>query len=72
MAYGADPKLFKDVVIRVGVPQYRVDICEEEYELISLAFQKLIAPHIDPELAKKVYDRSWLPDKNFDLPNSKR
>jgi hypothetical protein len=71
MAYGADPKVFKDVVTQVGVPQYRIDICEEEFELISFAFQKLIAPHIDPELAKKVYDRSWFPDKNFNLPNSR-
>jgi len=72
MAYGADPKLFKDVVLRVGIPQYRIDICEEEYELISLAFQKLISPHIDSELAKKVYDRTWLPDKNFTLPDIQR
>jgi hypothetical protein len=72
MAYGADPKLFKDLVIRVGVPQYRVDICEEEYELISLAFQKLIAPHIDPELVQKVYDNSLLWDKDFDLLDSRR
>jgi hypothetical protein len=70
LAYGADPKLFKDVIKRVGVPQFRIDICEEEYELISLAFQELIAPHIDPELAKKVYVRSWLPDGNFKLPEN--
>ena len=72
MAYGAAPKLFKDVVIRVGVPQYRIDICEEEYELISLAFQKLIAPHIDPELAKKVYDRSWLPENTSRMLSPER
>jgi hypothetical protein len=69
MAYGANPKLFKDLVIRVGIPQYRIDICEEEYELISLAFQKLIAPHIDPELAQKVYNSNLLWDKKLDLPN---
>ena len=71
IAYGADPELFEDVVIRVGVPQYRVDICEEEYDLISFAYETLIGPHIDPELAKKVYDRSWLPDQNFNLPDSR-
>jgi hypothetical protein len=72
MAYGSDPKLFKDVIKRVGVPQYRIDICEEEYELFSRAFQKLIAPHIDPELAKKVYVRSWLPDSNLKLEGNRR
>jgi hypothetical protein len=60
------------VVIGVGVPQYRVDICEEEFELISFAYETLIGPHIDPELAKKVYDRGLLPDENFNLPNSRR
>jgi len=64
MAYGADPKLFKDLPAKGGMPQYRVDICEEEYELISLAYEKLIGPHIDPELAGKVFDRSWLPEKS--------
>jgi hypothetical protein len=71
MAYGADPKLFKDLVTKVGVPQYRVDICEEEFELISLAFQKLIGPHIDAELAQKVYGRDLLLDTKLDLSNSK-
>jgi hypothetical protein len=41
----------------------------EEYELISIAFQKLIAPHNDAELAKRVYARKWLPDKSFNLPD---
>ncbi len=70
IAYGADPKLYEDVVNRVGVPQYRVDICEEEFELISFAYETLIGPHIDPELAKKVYDRSWLPETTLVIPNS--
>ncbi len=63
IAYGADPELFEDITILGGLPQYRVDICEEEYELLSLAYQTLIGPHIDPDLAEKVFDRSWLPEK---------
>ena len=63
IAYGADPELFKDITTLWGLPQYRVDICEEEYELISLAYQTLIGPHIDPDLAEKVFDKSWLPEK---------
>ena len=62
MAYGADPELFADLPVLGGVPQYRVDICEEEFELISFAYQQLIAPHIDQELAKIVYAKNWLPD----------
>jgi hypothetical protein len=63
IAYGADPDLFEDVAALGGLPQERVDICEEEYELISFAYQTLIDPHIDPELAKKVFDRTWLPEE---------
>jgi hypothetical protein len=62
IAYGADPELFEDVVKMGGLPDFRVDICEEEYELTAYAYETLIGPHIDPDLAKKVYDKSWLPE----------
>jgi hypothetical protein len=67
MAYGADPELFEDIAIVGGLPQYRIDICEEEYELISLAYQALIGPHVDPVLAEKVFDRTWLPEKTSQM-----
>jgi hypothetical protein len=63
IAYGADPKLFKELVVLGELPQARVEICEEEYELISYAYETLIGPHIDPKLAKKIFDQSWLPEK---------
>ncbi len=62
IAYGADPELFEDVVVMGGLPDERVEICEEEYEHIAYAYQTLIGPHIDPDLAKKIFDRSWLPE----------
>jgi hypothetical protein len=63
MAYGADSELFEDVAAWGGMPEERADICEEEFELIAHAYQTLIGPHIDPDLAKKVFDRTWLPEK---------
>lgn len=63
IAYGADPELFKDVLTLGGLPKARAEICAEEYEQIAHAYEKLIAPHIDHDLAKKVFDRSWLPSK---------
>jgi hypothetical protein len=63
MAYGSNPELFEDVLTLVGMPQERVDICEEEYELFSLAYEKLISPHIDSELAQRVFEKSWLPEE---------
>jgi len=64
MAYGHNPELFKDIVVWGGLPQFRLDICEEEYELVELAFHTLIGPHIDRELAEKVLGRNWLPEQN--------
>jgi hypothetical protein len=72
MAYGADPELFEDVAILGGLPQYRMDICEEEYELISLAYQALIGPHVDPVLAEKVFDKTWLPQQDSPMLSSPR
>ena len=63
IAYGSDPKLFGDLPGLGGLPQERVEICEEEYELIEFAYKELIGPHIYPELAKEIYGESWLPVK---------
>ena len=72
MAYGADPELFKDVAAWGGLPRERADICEEEFELVALAYNTLIGPHIDPDLAEKVYDRSWLPEKTSSILHSRK
>jgi hypothetical protein len=72
MAYGADRELFEDVVAHAEMPQERADICEEEFELIALAYETLISPHVDPDLAEKVFDRSWLPEQTSSLLNRQR
>ena len=63
MAYGSDPELFEDVAAWGGLPEERADICEEEFEHMGRAYHTLIGPHIDADLAKKVFDRTWLPEK---------
>lgn len=63
IAYGADPELFEDVAKIGGLPDERIAVCEEEYELLRYAYETLIGPHIDPALAQDVFDRSWLPEK---------
>jgi hypothetical protein len=60
IAYGADPELFGDVVSKGYLPKERAEGCEEEYEQVQDAFEKLIAPHIDTALAEKNMDRAWL------------
>ena len=62
LAYGADPKLFADVVEKGYLPQKRAAICRGEYREVAFAFKQLVAPHLDQELMKQVFDRAWLPD----------
>ena len=56
-AYGADPKLFADVVEKNYLPPARAQGCEAEYRSISFAFQSLISPNIDRARAKRSLKR---------------
>jgi hypothetical protein len=53
MAYGADPKLFADVVGRDYLPKDRAEGCEDEYKQVNFAFKTLIGPHIDRREARR-------------------
>jgi hypothetical protein len=61
IAYGADQKGFSDFVTKGNLPKKRADACQDEYEQVQDAFQTLVLPHIDQDLADKVLDRKWLP-----------
>jgi hypothetical protein len=64
IAYGKDPVLFADLVEKGFLPKERAEGCEFEYEQVAYAFQKLIAPHLDPVLRKKVRaKKKWLPPR---------
>ena len=60
MAYGADPKLFADVVTKDFLPKDRAEGCEDEYHQVDFAMVKLIGPSVDWRLARKLH-RQWLP-----------
>jgi hypothetical protein len=60
MAYGYDAKEFAEVVEKQYLPQSRAKKCKFEYEDLTYAFQTLIRPHVDMELARKVLDTKWL------------
>lgn len=60
MAYGANPKLYADVVSKAKLPKDRAEFCQEEYEQVQQAYSDLIEPHTDPDLAKEIFDQSWL------------
>lgn len=65
IAYGSDKKTFgflspKASGATVYLPQGRAEGCEEEYAKLKFAFDKTIAPSIDPELLRKVQAAEWL------------
>jgi len=56
IGYGADKKLFADVVEKNFLPKGRADVCDREYEDVDFAMTKLIGPHIDKAQAKKFHE----------------
>jgi hypothetical protein len=60
IGYGSDKKLFEDVVTKGFLPADRAEGCEDEYKQVAYAFEKLIMPHVDRNLARKV-NKNWLP-----------
>ena len=62
IAYGADSKLFADVVEKGYLPEKRAATCRAEYREVAFAFKQLIAPNLDREIMKQVLDKEWLPE----------
>ena len=62
IAYGADTKLFGDIVSKGYLPKSRAEYCEEEYEQVQDAVDLLIVPHIDLDLADELMGEPWLPE----------
>ena len=56
IAYGADKKLFADIVEKEFLPKRRAEGCEMEYEDLTFAMTKLISPHIDKRVAKRFHE----------------
>jgi hypothetical protein len=69
VAYGADAELFADMVDKGYLPKERAENCEDEYQQMAFAFEKLIGPHIDQTAAQKVVKQKLLPDANARLPH---
>jgi hypothetical protein len=60
MAYGADSKLFADLVDKKFLPGERAEGCADEYDQVIRALNKLIGPYIDQTRAKQVRAKQWL------------
>lgn len=55
-AYGADKKLFADIVEKGLLPKRRAEVCAIEYSDLDFAMTKLIGPHIDKRLARRFHE----------------
>jgi hypothetical protein len=70
LAYGADSKLFADLVSEGYLPTERARTCKREYDQVRFAFRKLIVPHLDQQLARQVLDQTWLPSDSENRPRN--
>src|SRR5262245_4911721 len=61
LAYGADKELFADFVSKGLLPKERAESCEDEYNQVEFAFDRLITPSVDQELASTLQGRWLLP-----------
>jgi hypothetical protein len=72
LAYGADPKLFADVVENGFLPKRRAGNCEYEYQSFARAFRGEIGgPHVDKQMARTILDTTWLPPQSGSQPGSR-
>jgi Putative metallopeptidase len=72
MAYGYDAKEFAAVVDKHLLPESRAQDCPYEYHDMAYAFHKMIAPHMDMELAKIVLHTRWFADADLPPPPPRR
>lgn len=52
MAYGSNPKIFGNMVLRGRLPKERAEGCAGEYAMLRRAFNKLILPHVDEAMQR--------------------
>ena len=69
IAYGADSQTFGDLIEKGYLPAARAKTCRTEYGEVNFAFQQLIRPRLDPELAKAVMQKDWLPPEDLKRPD---
>ena len=60
MGYGGNPDAFRQFIDLGWLPKLRAPNCAREYQQAQLAFEKTIYPYLDPELAKKVLQLTWI------------
>jgi hypothetical protein len=60
IAYGADKKLYAEIVKGGYLPLARAEYCDEEYEQVQDAYEELVQPHIDTAMVEELRKTDWL------------
>jgi hypothetical protein len=53
------------------LPKRRADDCRYEFQSLDHAFKTQIRPHIDLEMARRVFDMAWFPEASFAIASGR-
>ena len=59
IAYGAEPRLFADLVEKKYLPESRVEDCADEYGQVAYAVKTLMGRYVDENAREKVFAEDW-------------
>ena len=59
IAYGAEPRLFADLVEKNYLPADRAEDCADEYGQVAYAIKTLMGRYVDVNTREKVFAKDW-------------
>jgi hypothetical protein len=63
IAYGAEPRLFADVVEKKHLPASRAETCADEYGQVAYAVKTLMDRYVDESTRERVFAKDWVGGK---------
>jgi putative metallopeptidase DUF4344 len=63
IAYGAEPRLFADLVAKRYLPEGRAADCADEYGQVAYAVKTLMGRYVDESAREKVFAKEWMRGK---------
>jgi Putative metallopeptidase len=63
IAYGAEPRLFADLVEKKYLPESRAEDCADEYGQVAYAVNTLMGRYVDESAREKVFAEDWVRGK---------
>lgn len=63
IAYGAEPRMFADLVEKKYLPESRAGDCADEYRQVAYAVKTLMGRYVDESAREKVFAEDWVRGK---------